>query len=109
MRKSKYDKFVFVACLIVFLYSFFFAEWETVYVDDNISDQFKVVDHIVYPSSVLIAPLACLFFFLLMVFDEELLVVDRYWVKDKIGEGVKAFKKKMREGIDEYKEFRNRD
>lgn len=106
MRKSKYDKFVFFACLVVFLYSFFFVGWETVYVDNNVSMSLRRVDHIVYPASILIAPIAGIMFFFLMVFDDELLVVDRYWVKDGILGIVEKGKKKLREGIREYHEYR---
>lgn len=97
MRKSKYDKFVFIACLVVFIYSFFFTAWETVYKDENILPPFNEIDHIIYPASVLIAPLACILFFFLMVFDDELLVVDRYWVKDSIAHIINQLKKKVKD------------
>lgn len=118
MRKSKYDKYVCVACLLVFIYSFFIVGWNPVYESDLRypekpawwrDDGVDEVVYIKYPSAVIIAPIAFLLFFFLMVFDDELLVIDRYWVTDGIRSGVRAFKRKLRRGMDEYRAFKNKD
>jgi len=115
MRKSKYDKYVFIACLLVFLYSFFIIGCKPVYKSDIeyparpiwwTDDDTGQVLAVEWSSAVLVAPMACIMFFFLMLFDDELLVVDRYWVKDNLKGMVKAFKEKMREGIREYREYR---
>jgi len=118
MRKSNYDKYVCVACLLVTIYSFFVVGFTPVYESDLSypekpawwrDDGYDKVVYVEYPVAVLIAPLAFLLFLFLMVFDDELLVVDRYWFTDGIRSGVKAFKKKLRRGMDEYQAFNNKD
>jgi hypothetical protein len=102
MRESKYDKYVFIICIIVFLYSFFFVKWEYIYDDYGNVEAFK------YPTSVIIAPLAGMLFFFLMLFKEELKPVNRKWMYRKIKSFFHQAKAKFREGIEEYREWRGR-
>ena len=107
MRKSKYDKYVCLACLLIFFYSFFIIGYHPV-MESELQyperpfwwlgqGRDDVVAYVEYPSAVLVAPLVCIVFLCLWLFGDELLEVDRYWLKDLIGERVKAFKEYVRD------------
>lgn len=115
MRKSKYDKYVCIACLLVFLYSFLIVGFEPLSKSDIkypnrplwwTDDDSGEVIAVKWSSAILVAPLCFLMFFFFMVFDDELLEVDRYWVKDNLIKFYKDFKAKMREGIEEYHKYK---
>jgi len=107
MRPSKYDKYVCVACLIIFLYSFFIIGGRPIYESERIEmippwersfflNKVEGVDRVAsieYPTSVYIAPLVCIVFFCFWVFEEPLRVVDRHWVKKKIRKMLNCYTK----------------
>lgn len=94
MRPSKYDKYICIICLIVFIYSFFIVGFTPVYKKDitypnrpiwwtdDEGDGLPIGYE--WSSAVLIAPITFIFFFLLILFEHELYPVDRHWFKKKI-------------------------
>lgn len=106
MRPSKYDKYVCVACLIIFLYSFFVVGGRPIYESErenmgNLLEKARYLgddghDEVVaweYPTSVFIAPVACLLFFGLWLFEKPLRPIDRRFVKKKIKDEIVRIKK----------------
>lgn len=99
MKPNKYDKYVFLICVIIFVYSFFVIGYEPVTRADKIRMVFEKGDlpsmrlltgdprrvvSVNYPSSVIIAPLVALIYLCFMVFERELYPVDRCWAGKKI-------------------------
>ena len=91
MRPSKYDKYICVVCLIVFIYSFFFVYCKPIYESDLDyksrplwwgDDHKDEVVYIEWSSAVFVAPIFCIFFFMLILFERELLPVNRKYIKD---------------------------
>jgi hypothetical protein len=109
MRPSKYDKHVCVACLIIFLYSFFIIGSTPVYESDKEQlikpwdrkvflgdDGYDELVAVEYPTSVIIAPLVCLLFFGLWLFEKELRPVDRRYMKKKVKDELVRIKKHIK-------------
>jgi len=110
MRPNKYDKYVFLVCFFLFLYSFFFIGFEPVYESEYYNHKGPLeegiylgsdgVDEVVgyrYPTSVIIAPLVCILMMIFMVFEEPLRPINRHWVKKKIRGELKKLRVKLRE------------
>ena len=111
MRESKMDKYVCLACLIIFLYSFFFIYCTPVYGDtywfgsvvdvDKVMPQYRryFMTGLEWSSAVFVAPLAFLMFFFFIVFKKELYPVDRFWVKKKIKEKYRMIIRHIRSNL----------
>lgn len=102
MRESKYDKYVFIACLVVFLYSFFLVDIDYIY------DDYGNIESIKYPTSVIIAPIAGMMFLFLMLFKKELKPIDRRWTYRKIKLFFHQAKAKFHDGAEDYRRWRGR-
>jgi hypothetical protein len=66
-----------------------------------------VVAKIEYPTAVIIAPMACIMFLFLWLFEDELRPVDRYWVKKKYRSFRRRCREKGREGIYLFNRWKN--
>jgi len=121
VRENRYDKHVFIACLILFFYSFFIVGAEEVTKEDMLQEYYDrneippatlrdmpegEVVGIKYPSAIYLAPPLCLMYLCFMVFKDELRPIDRHWMKKKLRGFRIAFKNKMREGLEEYREWK---
>lgn len=106
MRESKFDKYILIFTLFIFLYSFFGIGFKPIYESDlqylerpiwlSGKGRDDVVVAVEYPSSVIICPLIIILFLCLIVFKEELRPVDRHWVKRKIKRQYQRFCQKQR-------------
>ena len=121
MKESRYDKHVFIACLIIFLYSFFIVGAEEVTREDLLEEYYSSgnippatlrdmpegeVVAIKYPTSIYLAPIICIMYLFFMAFPDELRPIDRHWMKKKLRGFRIAFKNKMREGLEGYREWK---
>jgi len=115
MRPSKYDKWVVLACLIIFLYSFFIIGGKPIYESDlkypnkplwwgdDGRDEIVAVE---WPTSVIIAPLVCIIFFCLWLFEDELRPINRHWVKKGLLNNWSKLKKNVREDVYKWNRFK---
>ena len=110
MRSSKYDKWVCIATIIIFLYSFFIIGASYVYCNElpywGHTCREEEIVALEWSTAVFISPVAFLLFFFFMAFHRELEPVNRHWVKQEIRKGFKWLRWKGREGFKEYKKWK---
>lgn len=92
MKVGKYDKFILVFLMVVFLYSFFTIQVIEVKEGKDIGKKYYVI-----PTALFITPPLILYFFGIMVFEEKLKDVT---IRSLVARAIFVFKTKI-------KNFRN--
>lgn len=110
MKPNKYDKYVFLICLLIFLYSFFVIGYEPVSRADRIQEMLskgkipsnrlltgdpREIVSLEYPSSILIAPFIAVLYLCFMVFKRDLMPVNHHWIIRHFYMMKKRFKKRI--------------
>ena len=111
MKPNKYDKYVFLICLLIFLYSFFVVGYEPISRSDRIQEVLgkgKIPDNrlltgdpreivsLEYPSSLVIAPFIAVLYLCFMVFKKELYPVNHHFMMRQYYMLKKRFKERRR-------------
>ena len=99
MRPNKYDPYVCLIVLALFLYSFFLSDWKVTYVYEDLTPQYRfpyLMTELEYPVAVIIAPLVFLLVFSLYLWRYELIPVNRHWVKEKIQTAIREWLKSIK-------------
>lgn len=108
MRKSKFDAWVVMACVVVTVYSFFWGEWSVLFESDQVfwfllDDGVDRVVQVSMPTAAWFAPLVCVVFLCFGVFWRELLPVNRRWVLRQVRGAFQRGKAYLCDGIQEYR------
>jgi len=120
MKPNKYDKYVFLICIVVFFYSFFIVGQESLTRQDMIDkylekdevppqgltmgDPDEVVS-VQYPTSIFITPPLAMLYLFFMLFEKELMPVNRHFFVRHYYMFKKSLRQKIREGLQEQKEW----
>ena len=102
MRKATTDKYVCIAMLIIFFYTFFIIGASYKYCEDTPYWGYNCREEeligLEWSTAVYLSPVVFIVFFYFMVFHKELEPVNRHWVKMQIRQGFKYLRWKYREG-----------
>ena len=110
MRQAKSDKYVCIAMLVIFFYTFFIVGASYVYCEDKPYWGYNCRENEIialeWSLATILSPFVFVVFFFFIVFHKELTPINRRWVKYHIGKGFKYLKWKCKKGIAEYKEWK---
>lgn len=105
MRSSKLDPVMFTVCTGLFLYFFIFGySMEYTYYHSFYG---RHITTTAFHGGIVYSAIFALMFLLLTLFAEELRPVNRQWVKHKIKSAYEKLKDHCKEGLKNYKEWKN--